>query len=64
MADSILTTSAAARALGIPEGQLRTLTDKGLVPFQRDSSNRRIFTQQDVARGREVVAQRKQGKAP
>ena len=59
-ASHIFTLSAAARALGIPEGTLRRFTDEGLIPDHRDSANRRVFTRLEIETAREVVAERQQ----
>lgn len=59
----ILTTSAFARALGIPEHTLRDYTDRGLIPTQRDSAGRRVFNANDLAYARDVVERRRTARA-
>jgi DNA-binding transcriptional MerR regulator len=51
----VLTVSAFARAVGIPENTLRDYADRGLIPVQRDSANRRVFSAADVQRAREAI---------
>ena len=60
MTESVLTISAAARSLGIPEGTLRRYTQEGIFPDQRDSANRRVFSLVDVESARGVISQRQQ----
>jgi DNA-binding transcriptional MerR regulator len=51
----VLTVSAFARAVGVPEDTLRAYADRGLIPVQRDSANRRIFDAADVDRARQAI---------
>lgn len=51
----VLTVSAFARAVGVPEDTLRAYADRGLIPVRRDSANRRIFEAADVERARRAI---------
>jgi DNA-binding transcriptional MerR regulator len=45
--------SAAARRAGVSENCLRRYDRAGIITVQRDSSNKRLFTDEDIARARE-----------
>ena len=49
-----LTTSHAARAIGVSEGSVRHMAAKGELPFVRTASGLRLFDVQDVRRVRKA----------
>jgi excisionase family DNA binding protein len=53
-----MTTSAAARALGVSEATVRALERAGKLPAERTSTGTRIFKAEDVARAAEARVQR------